>query len=193
LLEGMTPRSVCFQGKPTLEQVKASFTWPVFMKGTRQTSRHQRKLSIIENDADFLQAMEIYALDPILDWQDVACREYVPLRALADAVPDQTNIPRSYEFRTFWWKGKLVGAGRYWWEEPDYKWTPTEKAAALAVAGEAALRVNVPFLVVDIAQTADARWIVIECNDAQESGYAGVSAIGLWQTILDHEKESSIK
>lgn len=26
---------------------------------------------------------------------------------------------------------------------------------------------------------------MIECNDAQESGYAGVSPLSLWQSILD--------
>jgi len=42
----------------------------------------------------------------------------------------------------------------------------------------------VPFLVVDVAITAKGRWIVIECNDAQESGYAGVSPLALWTSIL---------
>ena len=51
---------------------------------------------------------------------------------------------------------------------------------------------NVPFLVVDLAMTATGRWIVIECNDGQESGYAGVSPIGLWQTILKTEEERQI-
>lgn len=36
-----------------------------------------------------------------------------------------------------------------------------------------AVAVNVRFLVVDLALTADACWIVIECNDGQDSGYAG--------------------
>lgn len=53
---------------------------------------------------------------------------------------------------------------------------------------EAARRVAVPFLVVDLAQTIDGRWMVIECNDGQESGYAGVSPIGLWQRIVDYER-----
>ena len=56
---------------------------------------------------------------------------------------------------------------------------------ALALASEAARRVNVPCLVVDLAQDVAGGWLVIECNDAQESGYAGVSAIGLWQKIVD--------
>jgi hypothetical protein len=103
---------------------------------------------------------------------------------------DTTKVPRSFEFRTFWWKGKLAGAGRYWWEGGAYDWTESERAAALAVGEEAAQRVAVPFLVIDLAQMADGRWIIIECNDAQESGYAGVSPIGLWQKIVDYERGS---
>jgi hypothetical protein len=49
----------------------------------------------------------------------------------------------------------------------------------------------VPFLVVDIAQTETGQWIVIECNDGQESGYAGVSPFGLWQRIVDLEKATA--
>jgi len=47
---------------------------------------------------------------------------------------------------------------------------------------------DVLVLVVDVAQSIDGRWIVIECNDGQESGYAGVSPIGLWQNIIALEK-----
>jgi hypothetical protein len=191
LISDLTPRSVCFTGKPPLAEVKAKFSWPVFMKGARQTSRHQRKLSIIESDADFCEAIDSFSRDPILAWQDVVCREFVPLRKINDSAEDSTKLPRSFEFRTFWWKGKLAGAGRYWWEGEPYDWTEKERTVALSVGEEAARRAAVPFLVVDLAQTATGRWIVIECNDAQESGYAGVSPIGLWQKIVDYEREGA--
>lgn len=190
LIADLTPRSICFEGAPSLADVKGQFSWPVFMKGARQTSHHQRKLSIIESDEAFCEAIHTFSHDPILAWQDVVCREFVPLRRLNDSDQDATKLPRSFEFRTFWWKGNLAGAGRYWWEGGTYDWTASERAAALAVGEEAARRVAVPFLVIDLAQLVDGRWIVIECNDAQESGYAGVSPIGLWQKIVDYEKAS---
>ena len=40
-------------------------------------------------------------------------------------------------------------------------------------------------MVIDLALTANGDWIVIECNDVMESGYASVSPLGLWQSILD--------
>lgn len=191
LIGDLTPRSVCFRGRPTLEEVKAQFEWPVFMKGVRQTSRHQRRLSIIESDSDFFSAIARYAEDSILGWQDVVCREFIPLRQLEAPEDDPAKLPRRFEFRTFWWKGQLAGAGRYWWEGTPYNWTDDEQRAGLALASEAARRVNVPFLVVDIAQTQSGDWIVIECNDGQESGYAGVSPFALWQKILDLEKAAA--
>ncbi|WP_339801450.1 ATP-grasp domain-containing protein [Saezia sanguinis] len=59
-------------------------------------------------------------------------------------------------------------------------------AQGLQLAQTVASRLNVPFLVVDIAKTADGRWIVIECNDAQESGYTGIQPQLLWRRILEH-------
>ncbi|MBN9420480.1 MAG: ATP-grasp domain-containing protein [Candidatus Eremiobacteraeota bacterium] len=69
------------------------------------------------------------------------------------------------ESRTFWWFGTLVGAGPYWggW---DYRWTDSEKTAALRLGAWAAKEVGCPFMVVDLAMAASGEWIVIECNDA---------------------------
>jgi hypothetical protein len=43
------------------------------------------------------------------------------------------------------------------------------------------------------AQDQQGRWIVIECNDGQESGYAGVSPIGMWQHIVEIERKSLLE
>lgn len=53
---------------------------------------------------------------------------------------------------------------------------------------KAAQRLAVTFLVVDIAQRSNGQWIVIECNDGQESGYAGLSPFSLWKNILAVEQ-----
>lgn len=191
LLADLTPRSKWYDDVPEAKQISADFDWPVFVKGVRQTSHHRKSLSIIESPEAFQQAMQVYRQDPILRWQRIVCREYVPLRPVGEANLED-RIPNSFEFRTFWWNGQLVGYGRYWWEQEPYGMTEVEKAAALGVAQEAARRLSVPFLVIDIAQSAEGKWIIIECNDAQESGYAGASPIGIWQNIVQVEKLRSI-
>ena len=156
-----------------------------FLKGSRQTSRHQAALSIIHSAEDYYRAIEIYQEDPILRWQELVCREFVQLRSVHSKPTEK--IPVSFEFRSFWWRCQCVGVGQYW--STSYHWNREEEKAALAIAQAAALRLNLPFVVIDIAQTIAGQWIVIECNDAQESGYAAISPFGLWQNLIDEERK----
>jgi hypothetical protein len=187
LLSDLTPRSIWFTEKPTAEQILEAFEFPLFLKGARQTSKHQKSLSIIESREALSTALAAYERDPILWWQPIVCREYVKLRPVSGGHED--TIPSSFEFRTFWWKGQFAGAGRYWFQVDPYVWTAAEEHDALAIAQTAASRLDVPFLVVDVAQRADGQWIVIEVNDGQESGYAAVSPFQLWRNILMIEED----
>ncbi len=187
LIEDLTPRSVWFAEPPPADVVEAALGWPIFMKGSRQTSGHRKSLAIVDGPDAYRRAIAAYAQDAILHWQELVCRRFVPLRPVGDdEVGDR--VPTSFELRSFWWRGELVGFGRYWWEGRGYDVTPAERRAAIALGAEAARRVDVPFLVVDLAQDVDGNWLVIECNDGQESGHAGVSALGMWQRIVELER-----
>ncbi len=180
LIPDLTPRTQVFDSLPTADVVEANFTWPVFVKGSRQTSKHNPDLSIIESREHYERAAQQYRSDPILHWQRPVVREYVPLMPVAGHVPGK--VPPSLEFRSFWWHGECVGWGRYWYQVAPYECEDAE--SGIAIARQAATRLGVPFLVVDVAKTSDGRWIVIECNDAQESGYAGVLPQELWRQVL---------
>jgi hypothetical protein len=186
LIADLTPRSLWFHEPPSVSELEREFSYPIFIKGSRQTSRHKAALSIVNSSADYMQVLEHYRNDPILHWQELVCREFIPLRPV-NAVASDT-IPPSFEFRTFWWYGQCVGAGSYWSAFSSYSWSTLEQQQALHVARDAATRISVPFLVIDVAQTIHGNWIVIECNDAQESGYAGVNSLGMWQSILQIER-----
>jgi hypothetical protein len=190
LLEDLTPRSLWFEGEPDIAAITEHLGWPNFLKGARQTSRHRRRLSIVSGPEALREVLLEYQNDPILHWQPIVARQLIPLRPVEDPQPDR--IPSSFEFRSFWWRGELVGLGRYWWEGRRYELSPAERDACLAVAGEAARRIAVPFLVVDLAQATDGRWIVIESNDAQESGYAGVPPLVLWRKVMEIERKRSV-
>ena len=189
LLEDLTPRSEWHDDFPPASEVAHRFGWPVFVKGERQTSRHRAATSVIRSVADYERVREAWRHDPILAWQRIVLREFVPLRPASPDVPASNSphsLPASFEFRTFFWRGELVGFGPYW-RGVNYSASDAERAAAVAVAAEAARRVDVPFLVVDVAQAADGRWLVIECNDGQDSGYAALRPLPLWRRVLDAE------
>ena len=69
--------------------------------------------------------------------------------------------------------------------EPAYAWTDRERASGLGVARCVVDALAVPFLVVDLAMRDDGSWVVIECNDGQEAGFAGCSPLAVWNRLLD--------
>jgi ATP-grasp domain, R2K clade family 3 len=184
LITDLTPRSMVFSSPPSTTELEAQFEYPVFLKGDRQTSRHNAAFSIIRSRDQYETAIAAFAQDAIMNWQRLVVREFVPLRKVV--APESDKIPPSFEFRTFWWHGQFVAGGAYW--GGFYDWTAPEKRAALSVARVAAQRINLPFIVLDLAQTATGDWIVIECNDAQESGYAAMQPLTVWQNILEIER-----
>lgn len=189
-IEDLTPRSRWYATPPTADEVGAALGWPVFVKGARQTSRHRRALCVAR-DADAFEAiMAAWEDDEILWWQEIVCRAWVDLRLVAE--PSADTLPVAFEFRSFWYRGELVGIGPYWITHP-YGLTEIERAEALRVGGEAARRIGAMFVVIDLAQRADGRWIVIECNDGQDAGYAGIDRVALWRRIvaIDHARHAA--
>lgn len=180
LITDLTPRTQVFDSMPPVDEVQANFSWPIFLKGSRQTSKHNTLLSIIENAVAYDIAAEAYAKDEILHWQKPVIREFVPLLRVAGNVA--MKIPPSMEYRSFWWDGRCVGWGRYWYQVPAYHCS--DATVGLDMAREVAERLTVPFLVVDFAKTAAGDWIIIECNDGQEAGYSAIDPRSLWRQIL---------
>ncbi|WKB50795.1 ATP-grasp domain-containing protein [Eleftheria terrae] len=180
LIEEYTPRSRVFDQLPRVEEIEADFEWPVFLKGSRQTSKHNPDLAVIKDRLQYEQVARRYRSDPILHWQKPVVREFVSLQPVPGRVPGK--VQPSVEYRSFWWHGACVGWGRYWYQLPPYECSDVR--AGLAMAAEVAKRLQVPFLVVDFAKTSAGEWTVIECNDAQESGYVGVQPAELWRNVL---------
>lgn len=188
LLEGLTPQSHWFEAPPEAAQIEALLTcYPIFLKGERQTSRHSREQSIIEGPAQLRRVLGEWGADPILGWQRVVARQYLALRPVGRDLG--AGLPHVFEFRSFWWRGQCVGIGPYW-STPPYALSARERVDALARGAEAARRVDVPFLVLDLAQTVDGEWVVIECNDGQDSGYMGVDRVQLWRRIVEIERRA---
>jgi hypothetical protein len=185
LLQGLTPKSFWFSDPPDFDTIERALGLPFFLKGSRQTSRHRAALSIIRSAEDYYRAIEVYREDPILRQQDLVCREFVSLCPVPHTATEK--IPPSFEFRSFWWRDCCVGAGQYW--SKSYNWNSEEKKAALSIARKAARLLNLLFVVIDVARTITGEWIVIECNDAQESGYAAIFPFVLWQNLIDEERK----
>ncbi len=62
---------------------------------------------------------------------------------------------------------------------------PEDEKVAIELSEWTAHRVATCFIAVDLAKTAAGEWIVIEVDDAQESGFVGVNPLPLWKNTVE--------
>ena len=188
VLKDRTPFTKVYDELPNGQEILKEFSFPIFVKGNRQTNRHKRSQCIIENLEQYDALREEWKNDSILSWQKVAVREYVPLLELdSESFPDQ--VPISYEFRFFYFEGKCMAYGPYWCMGRQYSLPENELTEVLKLTDWAAERLGVIFPAIDVAKTASGEWIIIEVNDAQESGFVGVNPLILWNHTISAMQE----
>ncbi len=172
-------RDVTFPSWTRFEDVPHSLrTQPLIVKGrtnSRKFEWHQKMYA-----PNFQAAVRIgaeLAVDGLIGQQGVILRQYVPLETFEISV---TGTPLTNEWRVFYYRGRRLAWGYYWGNLDD--WSHVERAEpdfvaqGLPFADEVAQRLadKVPFVVVDVAKTADGRWLVVELNDGNQSGLNGV-------------------
>lgn len=183
-IKDRTPFTKFYDELPDIDEIEKNFSFPIFIKGNRQTNRHNKAQCIIENADAYEQLKDTWKKDSILSWQKVAVREYVRLQTIDDTTYPEM-VPISYEFRFFCFEGKCVGYGPYWYMGNKYSMDPNDSESAIKLVEWAAQRVSVSFIAVDLAKAAEGEWIIIEVNDAQESGFVGLNSLSLWHNAIE--------
>ena len=184
LIKDRTPFTKIYDELPSTDNLLQDFSFPVFIKGSRQTNHHKKSQCIIENVEAYEKLRDEWKLDDILSWQKAAVREYIPLQIIDEySFPD--IVPMSYEFRFFYFEGKCMAYGPYWYMGKKYALQKEDLVRVLELTDWASKQLDVPFLAIDVAKTLSGDWIVIEVNDAQESGFVGVNPIVLWNNIIE--------
>lgn len=97
--------------------------------------------------------------------QGVVFREYIPLKQLEEG---PHGLPITNEWRFFYLGTQRLSYG-YYWGIGDSLAKATISPAAVELADAIASRVaeHTNFFVLDLAETAEGRWILIEINDGQ--------------------------
>lgn len=125
--------------------------------------------------------------DTLIGSQDIYVRKFVPLKTYFNAIND---LPVSKEFRFFVAYGEILTGEFYWsnsiddiiekgFDKPDVEEVPKEFLKKLIDI----ISPNINFFVMDVAQTCDGDWIVIELNDGQMSGLSENSADKLYANL----------
>lgn len=179
VLDGLTPRSYSEWGRiPEGAYV---------VKGRTNSRKHQwNGRMFAPTRAAVADVCRRLWDDPMLSDQGLIVRPYVPLVQLGEGL---NGLPITNEWRTFWLRTEAgaacLGFGFYWASHPELASAARWTTEAWAVAQEAAARVceHATFFVLDLAETADGRWIVIEVNDGQMSGLSMVNAAAFYTRL----------
>lgn len=123
-------------------------------------------------------ASEVYSrlqADGLVGDQQICIREYVPLRTLTIDVGGR-GLPITEEYRFFVLDGHVLTGAFYWSshyelaEDPANNINPDNVPREFLADVCARVGKNARFYVIDVARTADGKWIVVELNDGQMSG-----------------------
>jgi hypothetical protein len=180
LLTGLTPKTTFV----TTPEEKVPLSFPVFVKGAVQSRKSRGWRTCVAETPEEL-AERVAALLSLENRSRgrVAVRELVPLRHTRIGPGE---FPLGREFRCFLLHGQIVGWGYYWeGDDPLAILSPEEAEVVFALAREAAARLDVPYISVDIGQSESGDWLVIETGDGQFSGLSQTPRLALWQTLKE--------
>lgn len=182
LLGDLTPQSITITSPDECANAGAKLGFPVFVRGAVKSNKTLGWDACVAANPDEL----VYIVEQILSIVHRArgkaiIRQLVKLRYRSIMPGD---FPHSREYRVFVYQQQVFAFGYYWDEFNDeFELTELDRSNLTKLAIEAATRVNVPYIIVDIGQLESGDWIVIEVGDAQFEGMSHVSIMELWSRL----------
>jgi ATP-grasp domain, R2K clade family 3 len=144
---------------------------PFILKGSTNSKKFEwSKLMFAKNKAGAIHIHGLLQEDGLIGNQEIYVRQYIPLVTYATGLG---GIPITKEFRFFVAYGEVL-CGAYYWasHSADLENVPSVKEVPTEFLEECIKRIGsgVNFYALDVAQTQEGKWIVIELNDGQHSG-----------------------
>ncbi len=148
------------------------YNGPFVVKGKTNSRKYAwNKYMFASNKRIAMEIANELKQDGLIGSQDIIYRKYIPLKTLEIGL---NELPFSNEWRLFCYKDKLISYGYYWS-------SAQEESIKMANLPQEVLQNFVPklmnicqqhtnFYVLDIAETKNSEWILIEINDGQMSG-----------------------
>jgi hypothetical protein len=182
-LEEMTPKTW-----GSLADVPSAEPGPFVLKGQTNSRKNLwRSHMFAENREQAAQVMYRLMDDTMIGEQGIYVRKYIPLRTF---MIGENALPITREFRFFTLDGEILAGGYYWQSHTDVLGGVSldlldPKSVPRNFLQEAINRVksHARFIVIDVAETVDGRWIVIELNDGSMSGLSCVDPDELYSNL----------
>jgi hypothetical protein len=142
---------------------------PFVVKGRTNSRKFDwNKLMFAPTKKEAIRIAADLSGDGLIGPQGVIYRKYVPLRTFEVGL---NGLPFTNEFRFFFLREQCLSYGYYWSSADDLSLgRVSPDAIALAHRIAKIVAEHVAFFVLDLAETEDGDWILIEVNDGQQSG-----------------------
>lgn len=136
-----------------------------------------------ETKKDAIQLQRHLLEDPEYEQQGIIFREFVHLKIVEKS---QVNDQHFYnEWRFFFYKENLLCYGYYWVNAENIPTNDQLPLEAIEFSKKMAkiMSKKTNFFVIDIGQLETGEWIVIECNDGQQSGLSNCDPHELYSNL----------
>ncbi|BDI33074.1 hypothetical protein CCAX7_51250 [Capsulimonas corticalis] len=185
-LAGLTPKSIIVTDPDQCDDAIKTLGLPVFVKGAVQSRKARGWKACVAETADEVRLLTSQYLS--LEGRTrgrVVLRKLVSIRHVNKTAQ---GFPIGREYRVFLYRSEILGYGYYWeGDDPLSALSVEENKAVLALAVQAARRLDTPYVAIDIGQLEDGQWIVIESGDAQFSSVSRIPLLPLWHQISQVE------
>lgn len=174
IIENKTPKTISieiaseidFDG--IMERISVFGDKPIILKDFVKSRKHEWNDACFISSALNLQEV-IRVIKNFLELQGedlnkgLVFREFIEFQPLV--AHSKSQMPLTKEFRLFFLDGKMLDYFKYW-DEGDYGETklPEEQFSEIAT------RVKSRFFTMDIAQTIQSEWLIVELGDGQVAG-----------------------
>ncbi len=163
----------------TLNQFASRFevAGPFVVKGATNSKKFLWNTHMFANTRKEVVDIAVLLMqDGLIGDQEIYVRPYVPLKTYMLGL---NGLPITREFRFFCYRGQILSGGYYWSshledlkELPgiEHELNPNSVPREFVQNVATMIRFLAPFAAVDVAQTKEGDWIVVEINDGQMSG-----------------------
>lgn len=155
--------------------------YPLFLKGTIQSLKKFGWENCVANTEEELEAIfNKLKFENDFSLGKIIIRKFVQLKHFEIA---GNGIPKAHEYRFFVLNGRILDFSFYWNGENPFKLNSTEQTIIEEMVLQVANEIKVPYISVDVGETANNEWKVIEIGDGQFSDIRNISPLKLWNHI----------
>lgn len=172
-----------------------TYSGPYVVKGLTNSKKYNWNTEMFAKDyeAAFKVTKKLNS-DGLVGTQQLIYRQYVPLKTYEVGI---NGVRFTNEWRFFFYKNRMLSYGYYWSSASDEtlkKATIDEDGINFAKSIANRVCEYAKFFVLDVAETEQGKWILIEINDASMSGISENNPHTLYSNLkkeLENDQETA--